>query len=1072
MWRTTLLLAVLSYFALPAAARADDNDILQALLPFEDRVNEAKRLGREADIRAALPRMEELVRQLGDSRKRLELLEWVGELAFEIWDMKRAESCYGAARKIAEHELGAEHSATARLSVSQACALNNLNRYPEAIKLSNGALQVMPQKDSPDLSFAYHVLSYAEMGLGKYDEAIEHAKLPIAVMERLEGANSTTAGIRMLNLIQAYHSAGDFANAISTAQRSVAILEKTSTPHLIDARRLLAHNLFHVGRRSEAEAAMRALLALIEKRSGPDSRGMGLVLSNLAQLYEEEGRLGEAEVMHRRVIAISKKLDLGEATNSQIGLANILSGSNRIAEARELIAEAQREIIGLFGKKHPEYASTLKALAHVERMDKNYDQATALLREAIDIYSKWDRGVESLFHATARMSLAGLLLNSKKPAEAEEQCLVAQQLVVSRLGKLHVEYANILQFRAEIALAQGKDEAALDLVDDALQIHESTRASPKSMLDAYFLRARIHRKEGNKSEALADLRKAINSAEEVRVRSAGAEHERADAFEESLEVFECMLTWQFEQGAAADLDECLTVIDRCRARSLIDELNCSGSDLFAARSPEEKKQFADRTSQLQSEIARLEKQLTPSLSQQEQETIAAKISATRDQLYALHREARTSSEVYRRLLSASTSTTHLRQFQRTLRDQKGLALVFFAGETHSYILCIDGSSAELHELKLDETQAQALGTKAGILHHEAIQKVMLGSAANKYRDGMLFKLQNRKEASGLYADLRVLWDVLVPAKYREKLLTNGYESWVVVPDGAICLCPFEALVTDNEGEVKFALDSCPPITYTPSINVFTTLRRNAAAMTKAASPAVLSVSRPQTSALTAMVASSRGSSLTAGERFRSAGGQLADLPHTELESNWLCQWLGKVGFAATKLTGPQATEDAVRKSIVGKQLIHFACHGLVDNRNGNFFGALALAKPADGSVGTSDGYLTLAEIYSLDLSQCELALLSACQTNAGPTQRAEGVWSLSRGFLGAGSKRVVANNWLVDDKASAVLLSYFAADVAKDWQKSEFSYGVCLRDAKRSLRKQSEFEHPYFWAPLVLIGAN
>ena len=55
----------------------------------------------------------------------------------------------------------------------------------------------------------------------------------------------------------------------------------------------------------------------------------------------------------------------------------------------------------------------------------------------------------------------------------------------------------------------------------------------------------------------------------------------------------------------------------------------------------------------------------------------------------------------------------------------------------------------------------------------------------------------------------------------------------------------------------------------------------------------------------------------------------------------------------------------------------------------------------------------------LAIKDCELAILSACETNYGPQQKGEGVWALSRGFLVAGARRVVASNWLVDDEAGS-----------------------------------------------------
>ncbi len=73
----------------------------------------------------------------------------------------------------------------------------------------------------------------------------------------------------------------------------------------------------------------------------------------------------------------------------------------------------------------------------------------------------------------------------------------------------------------------------------------------------------------------------------------------------------------------------------------------------------------------------------------------------------------------------------------------------------------------------------------------------------------------------------------------------------------------------------------------------------------------------------------------------------------------------------------------------------------------------------------------MSEIYDLDLSNCDLAILSACDTNYGPQQTGEGVWALSRGFLVAGARRVVASNWLVDDEAGATLVHHFTAVLAK-----------------------------------------
>jgi len=103
----------------------------------------------------------------------------------------------------------------------------------------------------------------------------------------------------------------------------------------------------------------------------------------------------------------------------------------------------------------------------------------------------------------------------------------------------------------------------------------------------------------------------------------------------------------------------------------------------------------------------------------------------------------------------------------------------------------------------------------------------------------------------------------------------------------------------------------------------------------------------------------------------------------------------------------------------------------------------------------------------------ELAILSACQTNYGPQQQGEGVWALSRGFLVAGSGRVVASNWLVDDEAAATLMTYFCQYLATpEKNKRPVDYAEALHQAKRAVRQQEKWAGPYYWATFVLVGPN
>jgi CHAT domain-containing protein len=176
------------------------------------------------------------------------------------------------------------------------------------------------------------------------------------------------------------------------------------------------------------------------------------------------------------------------------------------------------------------------------------------------------------------------------------------------------------------------------------------------------------------------------------------------------------------------------------------------------------------------------------------------------------------------------------------------------------------------------------------------------------------------------------------------------------------------------------------------------------------------------------------------------------------------------GIKAIILSQATATERGVRECSPGRRVLHLACHGMTDANYGNYFGALAFT-PGPAVRTDDDGFLTLAEICELNLKGCEMAILSACQTNYGPQQKGEGTWALSRGFLVAGARRVVASNWLVDDKAAASLVSYFCAGLAQAEKAGQpVDHAAALQAAKRWVRKQPGWQSPYYWASLVLVG--
>jgi CHAT domain-containing protein len=145
------------------------------------------------------------------------------------------------------------------------------------------------------------------------------------------------------------------------------------------------------------------------------------------------------------------------------------------------------------------------------------------------------------------------------------------------------------------------------------------------------------------------------------------------------------------------------------------------------------------------------------------------------------------------------------------------------------------------------------------------------------------------------------------------------------------------------------------------------------------------------------------------------------------------------------------------------RIVHFATHGLLDSEQPELSGiVLSLVNEKGEPV---NGFLRLNEIYNMKLN-ADLVVLSACQTALGKEVRGEGLIGLTRGFMYAGSPRVVASLWKVDDVATAQLMKIFYAKMLKE----NMSPAAALRAAKVAMMKQKRWSSPYYWAAFELQG--
>ena len=144
-------------------------------------------------------------------------------------------------------------------------------------------------------------------------------------------------------------------------------------------------------------------------------------------------------------------------------------------------------------------------------------------------------------------------------------------------------------------------------------------------------------------------------------------------------------------------------------------------------------------------------------------------------------------------------------------------------------------------------------------------------------------------------------------------------------------------------------------------------------------------------------------------------------------------------------------------------VLHFATHGILNSESPELSGVVLSLVTENGEL--QNGFLRLHDIYNLNLS-AQLVVLSACNTGVGQEIKGEGLVSLVRGFMYAGSGSVIASLWKVDDEATGELMKQFYISLFKDGLKP----AAALRKAKQNIWEQKRWRAPFYWGAFVLQG--
>lgn len=242
---------------------------------------------------------------------------------------------------------------------------------------------------------------------------------------------------------------------------------------LAAARRSLGLLAWRDGRHGEAEALLRSALDL---RHGEADPATATLLNDLAVIYLDQQRLGEAEPLFRRALAIRE----ARFGRDHPETAMVLGGLGYLLHLRERYAEAesmQREALAIrerrLGPDHPRVAASLNNLGLLELATGRRDQAEASFRRAATIWEKVF-GADHPQVTTALNALARVARQDRRPDDAERLYLRCLAILEASYGPDHPRLGLILNNLGVLYWTQERYRDAEPFYRRALDIYRHT----------------------------------------------------------------------------------------------------------------------------------------------------------------------------------------------------------------------------------------------------------------------------------------------------------------------------------------------------------------------------------------------------------------------------------------------------------------------------------------------------------------------------------------------------------------------------------------------------------------------
>ena len=626
------------------------------------------------------------------------------------------------------------------------------------------------------------------------------------------------------------------------------------------------------------------------------------------------------------------------------------------------------------------------------------------------------------------------------------------------IGDRYVE-ARTLSNIGSIYSILNNVQQALDYNSQALLLHRAVGDRPGEARTLSNTGS-VYNELGKLETALEQINSAIRIVEELRTKT-GGEELRTSYFAavEEYYQFKIDLLMQLERE-----EEAFATSERSRARTLIELLAESNIDPSQATDNPELKALYDRKEDLENQLAAYENLIHNARSEEAREQFRQESQQLELELEnSVEPQIKQKDPAYVAIRYPTPLT--LDQIQRTVLDDETVLLQYSLGTDRSYLWVVP---------KQGERHSYTLPPKAEI--EQAVQD---------FRTSILEVPGNTTQDINRLG--KALTQKILPAEAMPYLQGKRF---AIAADGALQTLPFAALPdpTSTIDSEYVPLIAAHEIVNIPSATAIATHRQEIDRQQRQGNrnpPKVLAAianpvfQAPNATSATESIQTSESAIPSTLEAInlqiqqRAAERSLEHfelpptldaLPNTEKIADAILKLVPNAN-QTTKRVLYAANQDWVMQAPLNQyRYLFFGSHGFADNINPELsFIALSLFNEQGQPI---DGYLRLNEIFNLKLA-ADVVVLNACRTGLGKDMRGEGIIGLTRGFMYAGAKSIVASLWDVSatDQTTKLMIDFFT----KLLQDKGTTPAAALRSAQLELRKTYPND-PNYWAAFTIQG--